>query len=157
MMERLTTKDIGKVCFDTWELCGLDNVCKRDCRKPTPCKIPNIVYALAAYEDTKLTPAEITDHEEMFKAYRAVCGGKSPEQITTMQIDYEVLKLGADTLSKKYETLQEENSELKKADQEFSKLIKVKSGRYDIDLDDITLMLRRIDDGKIRRNPREAE
>lgn len=58
-MERLTNKDIGKVCFDTWELCGLDNVCKRDCWKPTPCKIPDIVYGLAAYEETGLTPDDI--------------------------------------------------------------------------------------------------
>jgi hypothetical protein len=61
MMERLTDKNIGKASFDTWELCGLDHECKRDCWKPTPCKIPKMVYALAAYEDTNLTPAEITD------------------------------------------------------------------------------------------------
>ncbi len=36
---RLTNRDTNKVCFDTWELCGLDDVCKRDCREPTPCKI----------------------------------------------------------------------------------------------------------------------
>ena len=36
---------------------------------------------LAAYEDTGLTPEEIKDHEEIFKAYRHVCGGKSPEEI----------------------------------------------------------------------------
>lgn len=39
-MERLTSEDIGKASFDTWELCGLDHECKRDCWKPTPCKIP---------------------------------------------------------------------------------------------------------------------
>lgn len=36
---------------------------------------------LAAYEDVGLEPEEIKDHEEMFAAYRHVCGGKSPEEI----------------------------------------------------------------------------
>lgn len=49
--KRLTDKDITKVCFDTWELCGLDNVCKRDCREPEPCKIPQIIHRLAELED----------------------------------------------------------------------------------------------------------
>ena len=49
--KRLTDKDTNKICFDTWELCGLDSVCKRDCWKPTPCKIPKIVTRLAKLED----------------------------------------------------------------------------------------------------------
>lgn len=49
--KRLTDRDITKVCFDTWELCGLDNVCKRDCREPEPCKIPQIIQRLAELED----------------------------------------------------------------------------------------------------------
>lgn len=49
--KRLTDRDITKVCFDTWELCGLDNVCKRDCREPEPCKIPQIIRRLAELED----------------------------------------------------------------------------------------------------------
>ena len=49
--KRLTDKDITKVCFDTWELCGLDNVCKRDCGEPEPCKIPQIIHRLAELED----------------------------------------------------------------------------------------------------------
>lgn len=49
--KRFTDKDITKVCFDTWELCGLDNVCKRDCREPEPCKIPQIIHRLAELED----------------------------------------------------------------------------------------------------------
>lgn len=49
--ERLTDRDITKVCFDTWELCGLDDVCKRDCRKPEPCKIPQMILRLAKLED----------------------------------------------------------------------------------------------------------
>ena len=42
------------------------------------------ISRLAAYEDTGLTPDEVKDHEEMFKAYRHVCGGKSPEEIQQM-------------------------------------------------------------------------
>lgn len=49
--KRLTDRDITKVCFDTWELCGLDDVCKRDCREPKPCKIPQIILRLAELED----------------------------------------------------------------------------------------------------------
>ena len=49
--KRLTDRDITKVCFDTWELCGLDDVCKRDCRKPEPCKIPQMILRLAELED----------------------------------------------------------------------------------------------------------
>lgn len=49
--KRLTDRDITKVCSDTWELCGLDNVCKRDCREPETCKIPQIIHRLAELED----------------------------------------------------------------------------------------------------------
>ena len=49
--KRLTDRDVTKVCFDTWELCGLDDVCKRDCRKPEPCKIPQMILRLAELED----------------------------------------------------------------------------------------------------------
>lgn len=59
-MERLTDKDTNKVCFDTWELCGLDSVCKRDCHKPTPCKIPKIVRRLAELED-KLESGQLVE------------------------------------------------------------------------------------------------
>lgn len=58
-MDRLTDTNTNKVCFDTWELCGLDNVCKRDCWKPAPCKLPKMIRRLAAYEDTGLTPEEV--------------------------------------------------------------------------------------------------
>lgn len=71
--------------YDTWEICGLDSVCKRDCWKPEPCKIPKMLYRLAEYESAGLSPAEITDHEEMFKAYRHACGGLSPEEVKTMR------------------------------------------------------------------------
>ena len=50
-MERLTNKDLTKACNDPWDYCGLDSVCKRDCHKPTPCKIPKIVHRLAEIED----------------------------------------------------------------------------------------------------------
>lgn len=66
-MERLTPNNLKRVCYDTWELCGLDDVCKRDCHKPVTCKIPNIIYRLAKYEDTGLTPEEIT---KIFDDYR---------------------------------------------------------------------------------------
>lgn len=49
--KRLTDRDVTKVCFDTWELCGLDNVCKRDCKEPEPCKIPQMILRLAKLED----------------------------------------------------------------------------------------------------------
>ena len=56
-MERLTNPDTNKVCFDPWELCGLDKTCTREC---IGCKLPAKIRLLAAYEDTGLTPAEIT-------------------------------------------------------------------------------------------------
>ena len=60
-MDRLTDKNTNKCCNDTWDLCGLDDVCKRDCWKPTPCKIPRMVYRLAEYEDSNLTPTEVAE------------------------------------------------------------------------------------------------
>lgn len=59
-MKRLTDKDTNKACFDTWELCGLDSVCKRDCYKPTPCKIPKIICRLAELED-KLESGQLVE------------------------------------------------------------------------------------------------
>jgi hypothetical protein len=66
-VDRLTpSHGWNNACYDTWELCGLDNVCKRDCWKPTPCKIPSMLRRLAAYEDTGLSPADIADlHNEL--------------------------------------------------------------------------------------------
>jgi hypothetical protein len=54
---------------------------------PAECEswdVRTILQRLAEYEDTGLTPEEIAEHEEMFKAYRHVCGGKSPEEIAVM-------------------------------------------------------------------------
>lgn len=46
-----------------------------------------IIIRLAAYEDTNLMPEEIAEHEEMFQAYRHVCGGKSPDEIVDLQAE----------------------------------------------------------------------
>ena len=37
------------------------------------------------------TPEEIADHEEMFKAYRYVCGGKSPEEVQQIFAEHKKL------------------------------------------------------------------
>lgn len=50
-MERLTDKDLTKACNDPWDYCGLDAVCARNCHKPTPCKLPKMIYRLAEIED----------------------------------------------------------------------------------------------------------
>ena len=50
-MERLTSKDLTKACNDPWDYCGLDNVCARNCHKPTPCKLPKMIHRLAEIED----------------------------------------------------------------------------------------------------------
>ena len=60
-MNRLTREDINKVCYDCWELCELDDVCNRDCFKPTPCKIPSMISKLAKYEDTGVEPEELQE------------------------------------------------------------------------------------------------
>lgn len=50
-MERMTDKSLTKACNDPWDYCGLDHVCKRDCHKPEPCRIPKMVHRLAEIED----------------------------------------------------------------------------------------------------------
>ena len=50
-MERLTSKDLTKACNDPWDYCGLDDVCARNCHKPTPCKLPKMIHRLAQIED----------------------------------------------------------------------------------------------------------
>ena len=50
-MERLTDKSLTKACNDPWDYCGLDNVCARNCHKPTPCKLPKMIHRLAEIED----------------------------------------------------------------------------------------------------------
>lgn len=78
MLDRITEKTIG--CF------GYDP--KDFKHKPKEFNEYDVFYAysmavkrLGEYEDTGLTPEEINDHEETFKAYKSVCGGYSPEQI----------------------------------------------------------------------------
>lgn len=58
-MKRMTSKNLRRACNDPWDYCGLDSVCKRDCFKPEPCKIPKLIDRLAAYEDTGLEPEDI--------------------------------------------------------------------------------------------------
>jgi hypothetical protein len=58
--------------------------------------LEEMVERLAEYEDTGLTPDEIIEHEEMFKAYRHVCGGKSPEEIERLQAENRRLKKSVD-------------------------------------------------------------
>ena len=54
-MERLTVNDLNKVYYDPWELCGMDNYCKRGwheeggCTKG--CHILKMYRKLAEYED----------------------------------------------------------------------------------------------------------
>lgn len=44
----------------------------------------NVAKRLFDYERTGLTPSEVADNEEMFKAYRHVCGGMPPEEISEL-------------------------------------------------------------------------
>ena len=50
-MERLTDKSLTKACNDPWDYCGLDDVCARNCHKPTPCKLPKMIHRLAEIEN----------------------------------------------------------------------------------------------------------
>lgn len=65
------------------------SVCKHNCCDGKNCVswLSEKFQELQAFEDTNLTPDEITEHEEMFKAYRHVCGGKSPDEIAAMQAE----------------------------------------------------------------------
>ena len=49
--------------------------------QPTNLNWENVLYRLAAYEDTGLEPEEIKDNMEMFRAYRHVCAGQEPDHI----------------------------------------------------------------------------
>lgn len=51
---------------------------KNDCKKKRE------YDRLRNYENTGLTPEEILDQAEMFRAYRHVCGGKSPEEVESL-------------------------------------------------------------------------
>ena len=70
-MERLTHKNLTKACNDPWDYCGLDSVCKRDCHKPTPCKLPKIVHRLAEIEDILGDDYNLDRLRELTEAVRA--------------------------------------------------------------------------------------
>lgn len=61
-MERLTEKHWRNM--DPWECCGQDRFCHRGCHDMGGCTygciVPKLYARLAAYEDTGLTPEEIT-------------------------------------------------------------------------------------------------
>lgn len=61
-MERLTNKAWRN--FDPWECCGQDKYCQRGCHDPGGCTkgciVPQLSARLGAYEDTGLTPEEVT-------------------------------------------------------------------------------------------------
>lgn len=54
-MERLTVNDLNKVCYDPWELCGMDSYCKKGCYEEggctKGCHILKMYRKLAEYED----------------------------------------------------------------------------------------------------------
>lgn len=54
-MDRLTKNDLNKVCYDPWELCGMDNHCTKDCHEEggctKGCNILKMYRKLAEYED----------------------------------------------------------------------------------------------------------
>ena len=96
MMDRLTkrVKGVASLGWEGGTYFKMEkltpNCSKHYCRRNVKCLhvtdrtclYLRLIDSLAAYEDTNLTPAEMTDHEEMFKAYRHICGGKSPEEIS---------------------------------------------------------------------------
>lgn len=61
-MERLTNKAWRN--FDPWECCGQDKYCQRGCHDPGGCTkgciVPRLYARLGAYEDTDLTPEEVS-------------------------------------------------------------------------------------------------
>lgn len=84
--KRLTDRDVTKVCFDPWELCGLDDVCKRDCIKPEPCKIPQMIRRLAELED-KIEAGKLVFIDEPFYSEERQCWGvyqKSGDIVQTL-------------------------------------------------------------------------
>ena len=62
VMERLTDKAWRN--FDPWECCGQDKYCQRGCHDPGGCTkgciVPQLYARLGAYEDTELTPEEVS-------------------------------------------------------------------------------------------------
>lgn len=54
-MERLTVNDLNKVCYDPWELCGMESYCTKGCHEEggcaKGCEVLKIYRKLAEYED----------------------------------------------------------------------------------------------------------
>lgn len=59
----------------------LQIACTRSDPYELACDTELAILELLQYRSTGLSPAEIIDHEDIFKAYRHVCWGFSPEQI----------------------------------------------------------------------------
>jgi len=91
--KRLTDKDVTKVCFDPWELCGLYDLCTRDCRKPEPCKIPQIIHRLAELED-KIEAGTLVELPYKIGDVAYTCSDSSIYEWEIKEIDI----LGWDTL-----------------------------------------------------------
>lgn len=56
-MERLTKDDLNKVCYDPWEICGMDKHCTKGCHEEGGCTggchILKMHMKLAEYEDAE--------------------------------------------------------------------------------------------------------
>lgn len=54
-MERLTKNDLNRVCYDPWEICGMDKYCTKGCHEEggctRGCHILKAYRKLADYED----------------------------------------------------------------------------------------------------------
>lgn len=82
-MNRLTERINGEAYVKRYG--GLTSICYGCDRvgtcKKKKCGFYHAIEKLAAYEDTGFEPEEVKTNEEMFKAYRHVCGGRPPEEI----------------------------------------------------------------------------
>lgn len=54
-MERLTVNNLDKVCYDPWELCGMESYCTKGCHEAggctKGCDVLKMYRRLAEYED----------------------------------------------------------------------------------------------------------
>ena len=80
VMERLTDKAWRN--FDPWECCGQDEYCQRGCHDPGGCTkgciVPQLYARSGAYEDTDLTPEEVSTLVKDWSDLRTIigeCGG----------------------------------------------------------------------------------
>lgn len=84
-MDRLTKNDLNKVCYDPWEICGMDRHCTKGCHDDggctKGCHILKMYMKLANYEDAEeqglflRLPCKIGD-----KVYR-ICGPKGRKYV----------------------------------------------------------------------------